>query len=68
MAKVRREKPNGLVISSMPDGSEILGQGAHARVYLGQYFKTKVAIKQYRRHAIETFKREFAFYDRVMRL
>ena len=37
-------------------------------MHLAHYFKTKVALKQYRKAALDTFKREFGFYERVSRL
>ena len=46
----------------------MLGSGAHSRVYSASYFKTPVAVKQYRKAAFDTFMREFSFYERVQRM
>ena len=35
---------------------------------MASYYKTEIALKQYRRAALDTFKREFTFYDRVHKL
>ena len=68
MKRVRDEAPPGLVLYTADAKRPLLGQGAHSRVHRGSFYRTDVAVKQYRRAALDTFKREFAFYDRVSRL
>jgi len=44
LAKVKSHPPKGLVFSE-----ETLGQGAHSHVHRATFFKTAIAVKQFKR-------------------
>lgn len=56
--------PEDLIINDQ----KLRGEGSHCRVFEGSFFQTPVAVKQYKKVATDSFKRELNFYRRVQQL
>ena len=61
---IAKRPPDALVINE----KTICGEGAHSKVFEGTFHMTPEAIKQFRKGALDNFRREHNFYKEMQRM